>query len=192
VRIVLLLSVLIVTFAAIACGGGSKSDVRAQPPTVQVYTPPTEPPRTSTPTPYMGWKYAGESVVDNTQDAVDFARDIIESCPGVCGTPNSVEYVETTVGEAREVLDPGDGYAWEYDNGARAVVVVVTGDFHSSCVACSPQYRYFGTVWIVAPIGQKRLVHGDGDTRFDLARLGTVHAVPLPLAEFPTPVALDN
>ncbi len=178
--VLLLLAMSICAIAlAIACGGGSSRQT-------------TAPQGTVTPTPLFGWKSAFSSAAEDEQDAIGFAREYLQLCPDICGLPDSVEYVRTTVGQARKLFDPkGEGHSWPSD-GTAAVVVLAHGDFSHFCMGCSVHTTYFSTFWAVVPIGLRNFVSNRNSAQYNLGELGKVHKVPVPLAPFPTPVALSS
>lgn len=188
-RIVLVLLLLIAVLAVWAACGGGGSPTKSS----SAHTPIAS--LTPTPTPLYGSKSVLRSIAENAQDAVGFAREEYFACPPYCGGDfQSVQYVETTVGQARDLFDPRHEIkVWETADSAEAVVIVAYGEFYTWCMGCEPHTSGpHSTHWAVVPIGQRGTFDLLSNERYDLTRFGAVRQVPLPLPEWPTPVALGG
>lgn len=98
----------------------------------------------------------------------------------------SVVYVETTVGEARALLDPGrTATTWTASDALDAWLIVAYGTFDFTG-SVTPG-RTAGSVSVVIPKGEPGAHATDGVARSDLSQLGTVVDVPLPLSTSPAP-----
>ncbi len=188
---------------ATACGGSSPKGSSS----AQMGTPTLEPGVTVTPTPLFGWKSVSNSTASNAQEAVGFAREEYSACPPYCTTDSdfrSVEYVQTTKSKLRQVIGPAKSHLLG-DPGATVEgidapedwpvwAVVARGSFHGRAAALATQEYHVGSnFWVLVPKDRQGFgANFATDTNYDISQLGEVHDVPLPLAKWPTPVALAS
>jgi hypothetical protein len=131
-------------------------------------------------------------------DALGQARNQLETGPPFADSVQSVVYVATSVGRARDLFDPhreiGSGrFFTDAPPDSPVWVVVAYGDFvwANRGVVEVPRVSYTA-VWFVIPVGETGLYYDASNERYDLSRLGNVVGVPLPLPPFPAPVEVGD
>ncbi len=94
--------------------------------------------------------------------------------------PKSVSYVETTVGEARQLFERnGPRTAPDVPDDAPAWVFVAHGEFQHFCMGCEVHYSsIFSTVVVVIPKDGQRRMGFPGNQQYDLSQLGMPMEVP--------------
>lgn len=110
----------------------------------------------------------------------------------------SMHYVDTTLGRARDLFDP-DGSTpkgrWFADAPATSPVwaMVARGNFRwkSALDSRTPGPSY-STVWLVIAKGEKSTSDGSANSDYDLTKLGSPLEVYLPLPQYPTPVGFED
>lgn len=139
--------------------------------------------------------YPGADGAQTAEEALEVARRVFTTAPPyVVHEIESVDYVETTVGAARDLLDPERATkVWDAPDELSAWLVVAQGRFVFRSVPGSsepgPTYKY---VWVVVPKETGSLGSAAVNVVPSLSSLGKVSSVPLPLPPFPTPVALNG
>ena len=133
------------------------------------------PPPTSTPRPL--------TPVGSFEEALRLAANsfMSGSPPLVLAHAKSVQYVETTVGDARQLFERnGPRSAPEVTDDAPAWVFVSYGEFQHFCMGCQVNFSsIFSTVVVVIPKdGRRRFGLGSGTGQYDLSQLGTPVDVP--------------
>ena len=97
-------------------------------------------------------------------------------------------YVETTVGEARDLLDPGRTIeTWTAPDELDAWLIVAYGTFDYGSLGSTAPARRATSVSVVIPMGEPGAHGTDSVSRSDLSRIGTVMEVPLPLSTLTDP-----
>jgi len=143
----------------------------------------------------MGWKSAMLSVADNEQDAMNFARELITASPpyGV-ERIDSVQFAQTTVGEAKDMFDPRRQFGgWDRPDNTVTWAFVAYGRFPAGRSIYPDRTPGASTTVIVLVVkGSRSRETFASNEQYDLSELGTVRHLQLPLPKFPTPVALDN
>ena len=144
-------------------------------------------PRSSTPRPSL-W----DPIAQNLTDATSLVRERLTAQPGISGEPQSIYYVQTTVGRARDLFDPGrQEKLWITPDDAVAWVFVAYGQFQLTSIHGSD--ATFATVWIVIPRGDGGMFWAGSDQVYDLTRLGeAIGQIAAPLPPWPTPVSLGS
>jgi hypothetical protein len=127
------------------------------------------------------------SIVNTIDDAFFLARvrTYVSRPPIDAHDPKSVNYVETTFGQARTAFHLNAAVAQDYPDSAHVWVIVAYGDF--ALIGNVPTPVPHTTVWLVFVEGHSTQYGGLDDERYDLSQLGTVKQVPLPLPPLPTP-----
>ncbi|MEX1254580.1 MAG: hypothetical protein WEE64_09580 [Dehalococcoidia bacterium] len=137
-----------------------------------------------------------KDAADDVEEAAGFARDMLSFKPPlVLVEPDSLSYVQATIGDARAVLDPDrEDSSWAVADDASAVIFVASGRFRTGSIGAfaEPTPQIFTRLWIVVPLGERGTEMFWGHDEYDLGQLGEVHEVPLPLPPFPTPVSLGT
>lgn len=132
------------------------------------------------------------------EDALSQARGRLEAGPPFADEIESAVYVETTVGRARDLFDPkreiGSGrFFTDAPADSPVWVVVAYAEFQwANRGAIDVPPVLYSTVWMVIPVGKSGMYLGASNEQYDLARLGRVVEVPVPLPPFPTPVKLNS
>jgi hypothetical protein len=102
-------------------------------------------------------------------------------------------YVEATVGEAKDLLDPDrESGLWEAAEDLDAFIFVAYGEFRWRDFLDGTRGPTYETLWVVVPLHEEGMHSGTSNEEYDLEQFGDVHEVPLPLPEFPTPVNLET
>ncbi|MGB2694441.1 MAG: hypothetical protein WBD55_04540 [Dehalococcoidia bacterium] len=147
------------------------------------------------PGPTLPWKSATTGTAENVQEAASFARELIYAMPPFESVElRSLTYVEATVGEGRDLYDPGrEDKIPDIADDVAAVIFVAHGRFEWRDLAGSatPGPVYSSRLLII-PLGKSGSFSDASDEEYDLSALGEVSEVPLPLPEWPTPVSLDT
>ncbi len=135
-------------------------------------------------------------VARNLDDAIFFADIFARGCPPTClFYPDSLSYVETTIGKARELTDPQrTDLNWAVPESFRCWVLVYYGQF-ADLNRFTGKFSPFSTFIAVVPEGARGITSRQGNQRYDLSKLGDVKQIPGPLPTFgrlsdlrPTPV----
>jgi hypothetical protein len=139
-------------------------------------------------------------------DAGELSRQIFTGCPPWCGSQiDEIEFVETTVGQARRFFgtggekvgdDPGDYLGssntpdgWPDD--LKVWFVIAHGTFHETHVAIRSLPPPVSNLWAIVAYGGHTSYFATDD-EYDLSQLGRIRHIELPLPPYPTPVRLDQ
>ncbi len=133
------------------------------------------------------------------EGAIEIARARIAACPSYCVRDNiqSLTYVKTTVGAARDLFDPnrqigGGRFISDAFPNSPVWIVVASGDFvmrNRGVIEVEP-FSY-GSIWVLVPQNAQSTFSSIKLETVDLSELGTVMQVPLPLPELPCSVRLE-
>jgi hypothetical protein len=196
-RLLLLLTAL--ALVAVALGARCAQDESGRLPqsVSTTQTPDSQPTHLPTFFPTPGPTFPWESgvfggVADDAQEAAGFARDVLTSPPPlVMNELQSLQYVEITTQDGKELLDPTGDTVWDAPDGVPALLFVARGRFvfvNRFSVTPAPE---FSTYCIVVPIGEAGTFSAQCEDDLDASEFGQVHDVPLPLPEFPMPVSFS-
>ncbi len=180
-------------FLILSCGGDDSGPASLAVTTTRVQGPATPTPSAKL-TPAVPTSSIGQPA-NTVEEALGQARSVFTSAPPfVVHDIESVVYVDTTVGRARELFDPDhERKAWDAPDHLPAWVVVAYGSFQVKSVpGSSTPGPSLTSVWVVIPEGDVGLHWWVDSQSYELSRLGTVVEVPLPLPPFPTPVTLGS
>ncbi len=123
----------------------------------------------------------GTYVANSFNDALRFAAPAITG-PGSTlhrAQPESVSYVETTVGQARAMFDPDRPGGWGLPDDATAWVIRAYGQYETFCMGCAQHtFGPYTTARVVIVKGTQHARSGYSNERYDLSQLGTVVEVP--------------
>lgn len=137
----------------------------------------------------------GTDGAQTAEEALEVARDVFTTAPPyVTHEIESIEYVETTTGAARALLDPSrTAIRWDVPADLDAWLIIARGRFQYRSVPGSatpgPVYEY---VWLIVPKETSDRKWGELNLAPDITALGEPAGVPLPLPPYPTPVPLDE
>ena len=179
---------------AIACGGSEEAASVASPlaqaaPTIAPSASPT--PECSEPDPILCWHSVLRNVAETPQEAAGFAREELGFAPPLSVHElSSLQYVEITAKEGRDLLDPSGTTVWEVRDEAAALLFLARGRFSMSNRFSQTPPPVFYAYCIVVPIGERGTFSAGCADDIALSQFGEVQEVPLPLPPFPTPVEL--
>lgn len=136
--------------------------------------------------------------VNAAEGALNLARQRFKhSDPplGLDGDLTSLQYVESTVGQARALFRPAQGpedyWLENLSPDTIAWVFLATGQFDLSSRLTGTSTPYPAAIALI-PMGVEGSRAGPTREPIDLSRLGNVVDVPVPLPPFPTPVPVPE
>ncbi len=138
-------------------------------------------------------------VAHDIEQSVGIFRDRITSNPYYNADIQSLTYVNTTIGQLRKLFGPpkapGDLAstvgAFKARDDTLVWAIVARGQFPTFHMGLGTQLPPTSAVWLFVLHDLAGNLSADTNDNYDISQLGEVREIPLPLAKWPTPVALE-